>query len=34
MKKIKFLLLVAFALSLGSCLKDNPNVDFSELGPP
>jgi Domain of unknown function (DUF1735) len=31
MKKIKFLLLVAFALSLGSCLKDTPNVDFSNL---
>lgn len=33
MKKIKIFSVIAFALSLTSCLKDDPNVDFSNIKP-
>ena len=33
MKKIKILSIIAFALSLTGCLKDKPNVDFSNVAP-
>lgn len=33
MKKIKIFSIVAFAISLTGCLKDKPNVDFSNVAP-
>ncbi len=31
MKKVKIFFIIAFALSASGCLKDNPNVDFSNI---
>ncbi|MEJ7677852.1 MAG: hypothetical protein WKG06_08290 [Segetibacter sp.] len=33
MKKLKIFSIIAFALSLTGCLKDDPNVDFSNVAP-